>query len=159
MRKMQNIDNVKPLVVLVACLIERNGKYLIAQKAPCDPTAPNKWATIGGKIESFKGEVKDVIQKTLRREIKEEVGIEIEDDIELFGNKYFIRPDGYSSLALFFLAKWKSGEPRPLAETQAVKWIEPHEFDDYREDDWMREVFKMLREYLNKKRVSAGKVG
>jgi 8-oxo-dGTP diphosphatase len=150
MRKMQSGDSIKPLVVLVACLIERNGKYLIAQKASDDLTAPNKWATIGGKIESFGGEIKNIIQKTLKREVREEVGIEIEDEIKLFGNKYFIRPDGHPALALFFLAKWKSGEPKPLTETQAVKWVTPKEFDDYRKDPWMRGVFAMLGGYLKR---------
>lgn len=161
MRKTQGGDSVKSLVVLVTCLIEKSGKYLIAQKSADDRTAPNKWATVGGKIDAFREEVKDVIQKTLKKEIKEEVGIEIEEKMELFGNKYFIRPDGYPSLALFFLVKWRSGEPKPLLETQAVKWVEPSEFGNYRKDPWMKEVFEMLEEYLNRRghpRLKCGKI-
>jgi 8-oxo-dGTP pyrophosphatase MutT (NUDIX family) len=53
--------------------IERSGQLLLVRKSAADPERPNLWEVPGGRMEF--GEELDA---HLRREVREEVGIEIE---------------------------------------------------------------------------------
>ena len=67
----------------------------------------------------------------LRREIKEELGIEIETD----GAVVQMSPHAYAheddfNLALGFRARWVSGEIEPADDVADVRWVTPDEVDD-----------------------------
>ena len=64
-------------VVLVNGAVFRNGKVLVSQRSWKETHMPGKWTIPGGKVEKTKGGVYRVIEKTLKKEIKEEVGITI----------------------------------------------------------------------------------
>jgi len=65
-------DSVNDPLRVVAAVFERNGKYLACRRAP-SKSAAGKWEFPGGKIEP--GEDPRI---ALKREIKEELGLEIE---------------------------------------------------------------------------------
>ena len=69
--------------------------------------------------------------KNIKKEILEEVGIEIFDDIVLVHNNTFTRSNGDDVLALVFVCKYKSGEVKSLEDTADVKWIAKEEIDNY----------------------------
>lgn len=117
--------------VIVNCvIINGEGKVLIAQRSLEEGHEGGKWSIPGGKIEST-GEKHGILLKNIKKEILEEVGIEIFDDIILVHDNTFTRSNGYDVLALVFVCKYKSGEAKPLEDTIDVKWIGREEINNY----------------------------
>ena len=85
----------------------------------------------GGKLE-FDGVVHEALQKTAVKEVLEEVGIEIEDEMHLIANNTFQHnEDALQAVAIVFLCHYKSGEPKPLEDTADVRWIDSEEIDNF----------------------------
>jgi len=61
---------------------------------------------VGGKVDAIEG--KDTLQKNLQKEILEEVGLEINDEIILIGNEIEVSPEDKTVLYLTFLCERKS---------------------------------------------------
>ena len=121
----------KTHIILVNAVVEKDGKILISQRSHDEPHEPGKWTIPGGKVEKTKGNVFNIIEKTLSDEIMEEVGIEITDKTKLLTNNTFIRSTGQHVVALVFLCHWKSGKARPLEDTVDTKWITINELNNY----------------------------
>ncbi len=110
-----------------------DGKILISQRAFSEKHAAGKWTIPGGKVENDtrNTEIFNILEKTLKREIFEEVGIKIKDYMRMITNNTFQRTGGQSVLAITFLVKYKSGTPRALEDTINVAWISADDIDLY----------------------------
>jgi ADP-ribose pyrophosphatase YjhB (NUDIX family) len=117
-------------VIVNSVIVNNEGKALIAQRSTEEGHEGGKWSIPGGKIEST-GEEHDVLLKNIKKEILEEVGVEIFDNIILAHDNTFTRSNGDDVLALVFVCKYKSGEAKPLEDTVDVKWIEKDEIDNF----------------------------
>jgi len=129
---MKTEEDAKFHIVLVKGWIQRGGKFLLARRGHTELQKPGVWSLPGGKIESWTEEP-DILQKTLKREIKEEVGVDIEDYVELIYNNSFFRVDGAHVVSLIFLCRHKSGEAEPLDETSEIKWLTLDELKNFNE--------------------------
>ncbi len=110
------------MVVVVAALLERDGRVLISQRREPAQVAL-KWEFPGGKME--KGESPE---RALERELREELGVETRT-----GRIYDVlkcASGGREILLLFYKSRLVSGEPRPL-ESNAVAWAAPSELGQY----------------------------
>lgn len=83
------------MITVVAALIEKNGKYLIAKRSTGDSNVLGKWEFPGGKVEPNEDEL-DAIE----REIKEEFEINIKA-IEYLINNVCIYPNKTVDLRLY----------------------------------------------------------
>lgn len=117
--------------IIVNAIIEKDGKILISQRSFEEKHEPGKWTIPGGKVEFTHGNVFHIIEKTLAKEVKEEVGIKISANVELLTNNTFIRSDGTHVVALMFLCHYESGEAKPLEDTLDVRWIAENELSNY----------------------------
>lgn len=72
----------------------------------------------------------NAVENTLRREIKEEVGLEVEDAQYLL-DLAFIRPDGMPAIVLSFYCKYKSGEVTLDEDATEFAWITAAEVSKY----------------------------
>jgi NAD+ diphosphatase len=111
---MMNFPRLAPAVIT---LVERDGKALLAQNA----------AFVGGFYSILAGFVEpgESLEDTVRREIREEVGVEVRD-IRYFGSQPWPYPH---SLMIGFNAQWESGEISPdPSEIADAGWFAPHEF-------------------------------
>ena len=82
------------------------------------------WEFPGGKQEPG-----ELIVETIRRELEEELAIEVE-----VGRQLIVIEHAYSHKNLCFvvhLCTWLSGEPQPLA-SQQVRWVRPEQLGEYR---------------------------
>lgn len=128
-------------VVFVEAWIKKDNTYLIAQRALDDDQAAGQWAAPGGKVDL---EVEDdIIENTLKREIKEEVGIEVKDELELVTSKSFIRSSGDHVVGLSFVVEYKSGEPQPLEDQERVKWATKDEMLNLMPDYFHKTIYKL----------------
>jgi 8-oxo-dGTP diphosphatase len=112
----------QPPVRVVAAVMEKDGKVLIARRRKGDKLA-GKWEFPGGKIEP--GESPEA---ALRRELREELGIESEIGCFLCESIY-----QYSHLSVRLLAYhavWISGDMTPTVHDQ-VLWVTRAELSAY----------------------------
>lgn len=108
--------------LVTAAVIANNGKILIAQRSGNQNQA-GKWEFPGGKIEP--GETPE---ECLKREIKEELGIDIEVN-DFFGESIYQYESGEIKL-IAYKARWVGGEFKLEAHSQ-IKWVKPFELDNY----------------------------
>ena len=106
---------------VAAALIERDGKFLIAQR-PGHKARGHLWEFVGGKLEP--GETP---QQALRRECREEMDINVTVG-ELFMELVHEYPDLTVRLSVF--SATTEDEPR-LLEHEDARWITPAEIGNY----------------------------
>lgn len=125
------------MLQVTCAIIEHEGKVLVCQRSD-RMKLPLKWEFPGGKIKT--GESKE---ECLHREIREELGIEIQiiQELSLVAHHY---PD--FSLYLYpFVCNYTSGELRLAEHAQAI-WINPENLMDY---DWAAADIPVAKEYLS----------
>lgn len=105
-----------PVDVAVAVLIRSDGKALLARR-PASKVYSGHWEFPGGKVE--RGEA---IRDALVREIREELGIEVERAYPWI-TRVFTYPHATVRLHFHRVYAWR-GEPRAL-EHQAIAWQRP----------------------------------
>lgn len=99
-----------PLVV-VAAVIERGGRVLVSQRLPF-AGQPGRWEFPGGKREAGEDD-----RQALRRELREELGIDLE-----VGPRVWSATAGRLELR-FYLCPWAPGlRPRPHGSVQ-FRWV------------------------------------
>lgn len=109
---------------ITACaFIHRNGKMLGVQRAAHKKFLPNKWEIVGGHIEFGES-----IEEGLLREIKEELGIEIEIE-HLFYAFTYLKDESTHSIEVVYLARPKSNQEISLDPDalQKYKWLSKNE--------------------------------
>ena len=107
---------------VTAAIIIKENRVLIAERAPGENLA-GKWEFPGGKIE-----LGETPQKCLKREIREELEIEI-DVLERFGESIYVYQSGTIKL-IAFRCRWLSGDIR-LNVHSRIKWVTRQELDLY----------------------------
>jgi len=111
-------DHARAPVAVTCALLAREGRLLVAQRPP-DKQLALKWEFPGGKIEA--GESGPA---ALARELREELGIDVEVGREL---PPVTHDYGTARILLrSFLCRLRAGEPHPL-EHIAVRWCTPDE--------------------------------
>ncbi len=103
--------------VTATAIIVKEGKYLIAKRSASEKAFPNRWTAPGGKLERTDyterspdagGLWYNVLEDVVRREVREEVNLEIEN-IRYVTSLTFIRPDSKPGLIVSFMADYKDG--------------------------------------------------
>lgn len=109
-------------VTVVAAVIEKDGKILLARRKT--PFRGNFWEFPGGKLE-----INETLEECLKREICEELAIEIEVGSFLSLNKHTINCQ--SAIELYaYMARYVSGEIK-LKDHDEVKWVLPEDLLTY----------------------------
>jgi 8-oxo-dGTP pyrophosphatase MutT (NUDIX family) len=114
-------------VVNVEGAIEKDGRYLMIVRGPNVAHAPGALSFPGGKVEPDDGPA-DALESTLRREIREEVGVEIGDQVTYVDSRRFDTDDGMQALNVTFLCRYRSGTPSAdPGEVESVRWMTPEQ--------------------------------
>mgnify|MGYP003348336435 CR=1 FL=1 len=84
---MQPKDKKLHRIAVTAIIYNQEGKFLVTKRAPFKKAFPNKWTVPGGGLnvddymhnnpDTASGQWYWAVEKTLRREVKEEVNVEI----------------------------------------------------------------------------------
>ncbi len=120
-------DSKKHIVAITAVIKNESGdRILIAKRSANEIAFPGKWAFPGGKSE--KGQT---ILETLKREVLEEVGLEIKDTKTFLKDFTFVRPDGHNVIGLCFLVTAKPGEIKIGKDFDEYAWVTAEELGNY----------------------------
>ncbi len=110
------------MIDVVAAIIEKKGRFLIARRKK-GKHLEGKWEFPGGRVEDS-----ETHGESLRRELKEEFGIEIE--VKNFLGESIFNYDE-REIALFgYYATHISGDFK-LTDHDMIEWIYPNEFGNY----------------------------
>lgn len=142
--------------VVATAIIVRDGKFLIAKRAPHEKAFPNKWTVPGGKlvVSEYKDLPKttencwyDIIEWLVKKEVKEEVNLEI-GKVGYVTDLTFIRPDGYPVITLSYWAPYKSGEVKLCKDLTDHVWVTLEEAKNYDLIDGIWDELKQVQEVL-----------
>ncbi len=114
--------STKRYIVNVEAAIYRGDQWLIVKRSQQEEHAPGTLALVGGKVE-IESAKDDVLEETLRREVMEEVGVEV-DVVDYLESKAFAADDGRIVVDIVFLCRYKGGETRCVDkhEVAEVHW-------------------------------------
>ncbi|HEX4645699.1 MAG TPA: (deoxy)nucleoside triphosphate pyrophosphohydrolase [Verrucomicrobiae bacterium] len=117
-------SQIRNYIEVSAGLVFRNGLLLITQRRPQDHLG-GMWEFPGGKRQEGESD-----EECLRRELLEELAIEVEvgELIETVEHKY---PEKAASVRLkFFRCKWKRHEPRTIGCAD-LAWVSREQLANY----------------------------
>ena len=144
--------------VAITAIVVKDGKYLITKRSSKKKRFPNMWVVPGGRLETsdyvdLKKDTENywynVLEKTLKREVKEETGIEIKN-IEYITSLACIHKDGAPSLVISCIADYVSGEVvLQEDEVDECSWVSLKEAKDYNLIEGIYDELVMAEDYRN----------
>ncbi len=133
------MDNQNLHEIAITAIIVKDDKYLITRRVKTKKKFPGMWTVPGGRLEvsNYINSPKDtshhwynVLEKVLRREVKEEVNIEI-DHIEYLTSMAMIAKDN-PVLIISCIADYASGQIKlQEEETDKFAWVSLEEAKKY----------------------------
>lgn len=108
---------------VVSLIFEKNGLFLAEKRTKDTDAGPNKVTFPAGRVQE-----KEQKLDALRREIKEELGIEIIDPFFVYKEEFHLTRG--NEIVYFYGCKEIKGEPEGL-EGQGVLWITDEKELDY----------------------------
>ncbi|MBU2496869.1 MAG: NUDIX domain-containing protein [Nanoarchaeota archaeon] len=145
--------------VVPTAIICKDGKYLILKRNLNKKAFPGKWTVPGGGLEvddyiNTEKTVADIwyfaIENTLRREVKEETNLEVEN-IKYLCDMTFIRPDGIPVAVLSFYCDYVCGDIKLDEDSIEHAWVTAEEAKNYDLIDGIAEEIEMVDKILNQK--------
>lgn len=110
-------------IVNVEGAIYKNKKWLLIRRSEKEEHAGGSLSLVGGKVEK-EGTSSDILEKTLKREIAEEVGIEV-SNLRYVNSSSFVTDSGINVVDIVFLCDHESGEAfaKSPNEVDDVIWM------------------------------------
>ncbi len=130
---------VRPHKVIAVGVVFRGEDLLIDQR-PETSMLGGLWEFPGGKIEEGETPAECVV-----REVKEEIGIEVEIDSELATIEH--EYSHFKITLIAYICRYVSGEVQPL-QCADVKWIRPDQLSEYAFPMANQKLFPPLEEWL-----------
>ena len=158
---MSGIEKIKDKelhrIAITAIIYNKDRKFLITKRSLKKKAFPGKWTVPGGGLSTDDyvntppstkaGQWYYSVEKTLRREVKEEVNVEIGKPQYLL-DLTFIIPDGTPCMVLSFYAPYDSGEVKLDEDSTDYKWVTADDAKNYDLIDGILEEIKMVEEIL-----------
>ncbi len=156
-----NYDKNQAHYITATVILVKDGKFLIAKRADWEKAFPGKWTVPGGKLEVLDYALREkdtsshwynVLEDLAKREVKEEVGLEIKN-IEYVTSLVYIRSDNIPSLIISLWAELVGEDIKLCNALTDYKWVSLEEAKNY---ELIEGIYEEL-EILDKK-LKTGKV-
>ena len=144
--------------IAVTGILVKDGKFLIAKRADWEKAFPGKWTVPGGKLEVLDYVFKEkdtsshwynVMEDALRREVREEVGLEL-GDIGYVTSMVYIRPDEIPCLIVSLFAEPIGGNVRLCEALTEFEWVDLEEAKNYELIEGIYDELVILDNHLKK---------
>lgn len=149
-------DKNKVHYIVVTGILIKDGKFLITKRADWEKAFPGKWTVPGGKLEVLDYVLRNkdtsehwynVFENLLKREVKEEVNLEIEN-IGYVTSMVYIRPDGVPCIIVSLFAYPGSDEIKLCNALTEYAWVTLDEAKNYDLIDGIYKELEILDSYL-----------
>ncbi|WP_342548372.1 NUDIX domain-containing protein [Paenibacillus sp. FSL P2-0089] len=119
-------------IVNVEAAICKEDKWLVITRSIKEEHAGGTLALVGGKVD-IEGNSLEILERTVKRECDEEVGIVIKDAVTFVYSSSFVTEDGRNVINMVFLCEYESGTAttRSPDEVEAVHWMTHDEIMDH----------------------------
>lgn len=107
--------------------IHRDGKWLLIKRSEKEEHAGGTLSLVGGQCD-IEGFSSDILERTLKREIFEEVGCEV-SRLQYVNSSSFVTDSGINVVDIVFLCRHHAGEPyaKSADEVDEVLWMTTQE--------------------------------
>lgn len=111
-------------LINVEAAVFKEDKWLLIRRSTKEEHAGGELALVGGTVER-EGDSKAILERTLRRELFEEVGVDVKDPIQYVRNTSFVLADGKEVVDIVFLCEFDKGDPyvKSPDEVESVHWM------------------------------------
>lgn len=136
-------------VVNVAGAIYRNNEWLLIRRSEKEEHAGGVLSLVGGKCE-LEGHSFDILERTLKREVFEEVGSEV-TGLRYVTSSSFVTETGINVINVVFLCQHKSGEPyaKSTEEVGEVIWMTTSEIIEHTDlPVYLKKYIKLAEDML-----------
>ncbi len=96
-------------IVNIEGAITHDGRYLMIVRGEDEDHAAGTLSLVGGKVDRDVGEIQDVMEMTLRRELREEIGLKV-GELAYVSCNSFVTSQGDSVIDVVFLCQYAGGE-------------------------------------------------
>jgi len=120
-------------------LVVRDRTLLLLKKSDKEEVNPKSWDIPGGRLE-FKEEPGE----SLKREIREEAGLEVELIRPINVWSMIKEEKNFQLVGVNYLCKWVSGEPQISEEHDFAGWTDfENVLSDEKYPDWIKNILKL----------------
>ena len=137
-------------IVNVEGAVIKGNRLLTVIRSEAEEHAAGTLSFIGGKVE-FADRQSSILEATLKREILEEVGVEI-GKIQFITSTAFFADDGQSVVNIVFVCEWQAGEAQVLDsdEVASVQWLTVEEIRNHpKTPPWILEYTELIEAFLS----------
>ncbi|MDD5015847.1 MAG: NUDIX domain-containing protein [Atribacterota bacterium] len=128
----------KKFAIAVKAIIKnRDGKYLVLYKSETEEINPNEIDIPGGRMKFG-----EIVEESLKREVKEEIGITIQviKPLRAWG---FVK-NNLHLVGITFLADYIGGDFKLSGEHTKHEWIDKEEILTGNYSKWIKEEFRLV---------------
>ncbi len=147
--------------MVVTGILVKDGKYLIVKRADWEKAFPGQWTVPGGKLKVLDYVLKEkdtkhhwynILEEALKREVREEVGLEVKN-IGYVTSMVYIRPDDVPCLIISLFAEPLDGEIKLETSLTEHAWVDLNEAKNYELIDGIYDELVILDKFLKTGRV------
>lgn len=151
--------------VVVTGILVKDGKFLITKRADWEKAFPGKWTVPGGKLEVLDYVLREkdtsshwynIFEELLKREIKEEVGLEIKN-IKYVTSMAYIRNDKIPTIIVSLWAEPVGEQINLCPALTEYQWVDLEEAKNYDLIEGIYEELEILDAQLKTGRVGEWK--
>jgi len=141
----------KYIVNTAGIIYNELNQFLLIKRSDTDKQVPGIYAYPAGKADA-EVYTDNILEKNLKREVKEETGVNIEK-IEYLHSELFQRTSGEWVVIIHFLAKYKNGvlKAEDTNEISEVKWMNLKEIQTVNTLPIVKTIYKLAYQKILKK--------
>lgn len=131
-------------IVNVEGAIYKDDKWLIIERSKKEEHAGGLLSLVGGKVEQ-EGNTSEILERTVKREIYEEVDVLVKGQLTYVHSTSFIADSGENVVDIVFLCEYESGKAiaKSPDEVESVKWLTAQQvYEHPNAPDYLKESIK-----------------
>lgn len=129
----------------------KEDKWLIIKRSDSEEHAPGLLSFVGGKVETETIE-DDILEKTIKREILEEVDVHIKNEMQYLESKIIKSDKDEWVIDIVYLCEYLFGEPKcnSLEEVSEVNWMKAENIlENSKAPIWLKKSIKKAVKFRN----------
>jgi 8-oxo-dGTP diphosphatase len=142
----------KIFFISVTGIVVKDGKFLIVKRSEKEKAFPGRWTVPGGKMQrtdyahktpNAGGLWYEVAEDVLRREVKEEANLDVQN-IRYVTSIAYVRPDGNHCVILSYACDHKGGDVKLCDALTEHAWVTLEEAKKYDLIDGIYDELKLV---------------